>query len=702
MSTITKARISGLSCAVCAAGIEKTLQAREGLAACRINFATGTIRYPAEREAEVQDVICEIEPDVRIERDSGKHSGQPGPWHWRESWRLVLSGMLFVLVLFGEQSWNEDGLQVVAWGLAFAGWLLAGWGVLRAAVRNLLHGRVFDENFLMTLATLGAFAIGHLPEALGVMLFYHVGELAQDSAVQSSRSSIQALAGGIAEESRVVTDSGTHIRPAQEIPPGVLLEVWPGERISHDGVLEGGPAWLDTSALTGESRPRMFDAGSDIQAGYLVVETRVRLRVTRMLADSAVSRIMHLVEEATQRKAQTERFMTRFAAVYTPVVVLAAVLLATIPPLVSAQAGFEDWFFRALVFLVISCPCALVVSIPLGYYAGIGAASRNGILVKGGIVLDALARVRSVVFDKTGTVTDGKYRVRRIIPGPGWTEDGVVQVAAAMEAHSNHPVARAVREAYSRAGLPSLPEMAEIREVRGRGLTGRSRDGKMCVFGSAEFVCEACGCAAPQGQAGLYLAIDGVVVGAIEIDDGLRPSSRDAVTELRTLGVQHVALFSGDSSLRASQVGTLLGMDAAIGGLLPKGKLKAMENLMQDRSMRTTVFVGDGINDAPVIKRADVGIAMGGLGSDAAIEAADAVLVEDDPLLVSRAVRIARATRRVVWNNILFALSFKVVFLLLGGLGLASLWEAVIADVGVALVALANSMRLVWGNRFSH
>lgn len=701
MSTMKEAAITGLSCSMCAAGLEKTLQAREGLESCRINFATGRIRFPAEREQEVCAVVAESEPGVRLKdtkEQANPHASSER--EWRQAWRLILAALLFAALLAGEEAWDRQGLQYLSWGLALAGWLAAGWGVIVAAMRNLLHGRVFDENFLMTLATLGAFAVGHLPEAVGVMLFYHLGELVQDSAVQSSRNAITSLARVIPETSRRITPEGVSLCASDKIGPGEILEVWPGERVSHDGILETDEAWLDTSALTGESRPRKFERGMETQAGYLVTETKIHIRVTRLLKNSAVARIMVLVEEATQRKAKTERFMTRFAAVYTPLVVFSAVALAVLPPLLIAGASFEDWLFRALVFLVISCPCALVVSIPLGYFAGIGAASRHGILVKGGTVLDKLAKVRAIAFDKTGTITDGKFQVQRVTPGPGMDTEMVLALAGALEANSNHPIAAAIRAGGGRA----LPAIEDVREIRGRGVMGRLANGRRALLGSESFLQEECGIQPGDGAGvpgSLHLALDRAWAGSIEIDDAVRNTAHKAVKEVRELGVRTVALYSGDQARRTMLVGTSLQMDEIRGELLPEDKLHALETLMQANPGGTTVFVGDGINDAPVLRRADVGIAMGGLGSDAAIEAADAVLVQDDPLLVARGIWIARATRRVVWQNIVFALSFKAVFLLLGGLGLASLWEAVIADVGVALAALANAMRLVWSPRLS-
>lgn len=590
--------------------------------------------------------------------------------------------------------------------LFIVSWTVAGYSVALQAVKNIRHGTVFDENFLMTIATLGAFAIGEWAEGASVMLFYNLGELFQESAVRKSRSSIVALMDVRPKSARLDAD-GSIVHPA-DIAPGTAIRVHPGEMIPLDGIVLSGTSDLDTSALTGESLPRVVAEGAHVLAGsvngggVLVVES------SALFNETAAAKMLDLVEHAQDRKARTEKRITAFARVYTPVVTLLAVLLALGGPIVSylfggpmpsALAVFEPWIYRALVFLVISCPCALVISIPLGYFGGIGGAARRGILVKGADFLDVLARTRAVVFDKTGTLTRGIFAVTDVRPAPGIDEAELVMAALAAESRSTHPLARAIRShAESKNIVCDDSSLSSIREERGKGVSAEL-NGDVLLAGSALFLHEngISGISGSASGTAVHAALGGRYLGYIVLGDSLKEDSSSAIRDLRALGVERIVMMTGDTEPVAARIADEAGITEFKAGILPHEKVARFEAVSDSvkgaHPGATVLFAGDGINDAPVLARSDAGIAMGALGSDAAVEAADIVLMGDNPRSIAEAIRIARKTRRIVSQNIVMAFAVKAVFLAGGAFGIASLWEAVFADVGVALLALANSLR---------
>lgn len=574
-----------------------------------------------------------------------------------------------------------------------AAYLIVGGEVVLAAARNIVRGQVFDENFLMALATIGAFAIGEYPEGVAVMLFYQVGELFQGMAVNRSRRSITALM-DIRPEFAYLKE-GNNLRKVspEEVRVGDSIVVKPGEKVPLDGIILEGSAMMDTSALTGESVPRSTQPGSQVLSGFINRNGVITIEVTKDFGESAVSQILELVQNATNNKAKTENFITKFARAYTPVVVITALLLAVVPPLVLSGATFSDWIYRALVFLVISCPCALVVSIPLGFFGGIGAASKNGILVKGSNYLEALNDVKIVVFDKTGTLTKGQFTVTGNVPAEGFTGQELLRVAAYAESHSSHPIAESIRAAYGEA-IPG-EAIKGYNEISGHGIAV-TVEGKAVLAGNARLMeREGIASVTPQEYGTIvHIAVDKRYAGYLVIADEVKDDSLKAIQALNALGIHKTVMLTGDASPVAESVGRQLGIQEIHAELLPGDKVAAIEQLEREKGPKEKIiFVGDGINDTPVLARADVGIAMGGLGSDAAIEAADIVIMTDEPSKIASAIGIAKRTRTIVWQNIAFALGVKAVFLLLGAFGIATMWEAVFSDVGVTVLAVLNSMR---------
>jgi Cd2+/Zn2+-exporting ATPase len=607
--------------------------------------------------------------------------------------RIGVSALLLLVGILFHDSLHGTPHRVGEYSVLISAYLLVGAPVLLRAASNIIRGRVFDEMFLMTVATAGAIAIHQLPEAVAVMLLYSVGEHLQDSAVGRSRRSISALMDLRPHNARIVEDTGISNVPLEQVRPSQVVEVLAGERVGLDGVVIEGNSAVDTSALTGESVPREVFPGDEVSAGFVNHEGRLRIRVTRPFAESSVSRILKLVQEAADRKAPTERFLSRFASVYTPVVVVTALAVAFLPPLILPGATLSEWVYRALVMLVISCPCALVVSVPLGYFGGIGGASRSGILVKGATVLDALRNVVAVVLDKTGTITKGTFTVTRVVPRNGHTEDEVLRYAALAEAHSNHPIAVSIRAAYR--GDVDTAQVTDVREDRGYGVVARAAGVEVCAGsdrmlhreGIAHTDCDVHGTA-------VYVAVDRVFAGYLVIADQVKTEAPYAVRALRATGVRRIALLTGDNRQIAADVAAQTGIDEYYAELLPEEKIAKVDEIRQTLSGNDrAAFVGDGINDAPVLMHADVGIAMGDLGSDAAIEAADVVIMDDNVARLPAAIEIGRHTRKVVLQGITLALGIKVVFLLMGALGVATMWEAVIADVGVSVLAVLNATR---------
>jgi Cd2+/Zn2+-exporting ATPase len=599
---------------------------------------------------------------------------------------------------FFEDRFHEFGWPVLDYGTALAAYFLAGINVYLGAFKTIRRGDFFDENVLMVIATAGAIAIHAVSEAVGVMIFFKAGELLQNLAVARSRRSIRSLLASRPDRANVETPEGIRQVPPEQVQVGEVILVRPGEKVPLDGQVLAGQSSLDTSALTGESVPLNAKIGDALMAGMINLSGSLKLRVAKPFNESSIAKVLELVESASARKAATEKFITRFARWYTPAVVVAAASIAVLPPLLVADADFNTWIYRALVLLVISCPCALVVSIPLGYFGGIGRASRRGILVKGSNFLDALSAVKTVIFDKTGTLTQGKFEVQKVVSRNGVGEQKLLELAGLAEMHSNHPIAKSIVERLIRTGVKlDSTSIDEHVDLPGRGVQAQIR-GHAILVGSdgllhhkqiAHDVCELEGTAA-------HVAIDGTYAGHILIGDTLKTDAKEAITQLRNIGIERIVMLTGDNRCAAESVAKILGVDAFHAELLPEDKVRLLEEIQRSsKNGGKLAFVGDGINDAPVIARADVGIAMGALGSDAAIETADVVLMTDSPLKMVEAVKIARQTRRIVWQNIVMALSIKLLFVAFGAMGIASMWEAVFADMGVSLAAVVNSTRVL-------
>ena len=610
----------------------------------------------------------------------------------RTLYRILLAAALLAALMVLEHLGTLDSLhRLVKLGLFLVPYLIIGWDILWEAVEHIFRGQVFDENFLMAVATIAAFAVGEYPEAAAVMLLYQVGELFQSCAVGKSRKSIADMMDIAPEFANLEAESGLEEVDPEDVPVGAVLVIRPGERIPLDGIVLEGESMLDTAALTGESVPRRTRVGDQVISGCLNGSGTLRIRTTKVYSDSTVTRILELVENASSRKARVENFITRFARYYTPIVTLGAALLAVIPPLLLGK-DWGEWIHRACIFLVVSCPCALVISVPLGFFGGIGAASRKGILVKGSNYLEALSNLSTLVFDKTGTLTRGEFKVSAVLPARG-SEAELLELAALGESCSTHPIAGSIREAWGKA--IDLSRVSGAEEIPGHGISARI-DGQEVLLGNRALL-QSRGLDCPEvDQAGtvVYLARAGRYAGAVVISDGLKDGAAEALAALKQAGLRRTVMLSGDRRQAAEAVGRALGLDEVHAELLPQDKVDQVEALLLQQTPKTTLgFVGDGLNDAPVLSRADVGIAMGSLGSDAAIEAADVVIMDDDLRKLPAALRIARKTMRIVKQNIVFALAVKFIILILGALGLANMWLAVFGDVGVSVIAILNSMR---------
>lgn len=569
-------------------------------------------------------------------------------------------------------------------------YLVIGYDILWKAVRNILHGQVFDENFLMAIATVGAFVLGDYLEGSAVMIFYQIGELFQSVAVGKSRKSISSLMDIRPDYANLEKDGEIVESDPEEISIGDIIVVKPGEKIPLDGVIIEGNSSVDTSALTGESVPRSLTEGDDVISGCINLSGVVRVRVTKEFGESTVAKILDLVENSSSKKAKAENFITKFARYYTPCVVIGAALLAVIPSLITGNWG--EWVNRALIFLVISCPCALVISVPLSFFGGIGGASRCGILIKGGNYLETLARTEIVVFDKTGTLTKGVFNVTAIHPEI-ISEEKLIELAAYAEAYSTHPISRSIRDAFNAEIDKS--RISEVKELSGRGVSAVI-DGKQVYAGNDKLMDDIGVSWHPCHHTGttVHVATDNTYAGHIVISDEVKPDSAEAVTALKNTGVKKTVMLTGDAKAVGESTAKQLGLDEVYTELLPDGKVEMVEKLLEEKSDKgRLVFVGDGINDAPVLSRADIGIAMGAVGSDAAIEAADVVLMDDKPSKIALAIDISRRTLSIVHQNIVFALAVKLAVLVLGALGLANMWAAVFADVGVSVIAIINAMR---------
>lgn len=697
-----KYQLKNIDCASCAAKIEDGLSKMPDVKFVSVNFANSTLQIDAPDIEEVKQKIKEIEPEVEIVEaieelplSTKKPAIKDELIENKKELIKIFVTLLFLAagMIFEKQIHNTPYL-IAEYLVFLPAYLISGWGVLRGAARSIVKGKVFNEHFLMTVATGGAILIDAMPEAVTVMLFYVVGELFQDIAVNRSRKSVNTLLEIRPDYANIKINGYVKRVSPIEVHQGQIIVVKPGEKIPLDGYIIEGKSFVDTSALTGESVPRAVKKSETVLAGMINKSGMLTIKVTKEFGESSISKILELVENASSKKAETEKFITTFARYYTPIVVLGALLLAVIPPLFFTGQSFEDWIYRALVVLVISCPCALVISIPLGYFGGIGGASRRGILVKGSNFLDALTKVKTVVFDKTGTLTKGEFKVAEIISANGYKEEDILRYAAYAEANSSHPIAKSILEAYQNEIQQN--EISEVKEISGYGIQAKV-NGDEVLIGNDKLLhkenvehdkCEI------EGTV-VHVAVNKKYKGYIVISDSLKDDAVEAINELNKLEVKTVML-TGDNKSTAEVYAKKLGIKEFYYELLPENKVEHIEKLIEQSNKEDKVaFVGDGINDAPVLARADVGIAMGALGSDAAVETADVVLMTDSPMQVVKSIEVARRTRRIVWQNIGFALGVKIFFILLGAFGIATMWEAVFGDMGVAIIAILNAMRVL-------
>lgn len=696
-----KFHLKNIDCASCAAKIERELNKIKSVDRVTVDFATLTLHVTA---ADIQTVVAavnQIDPTIELISDKtlpNKKSRQPAPAQYqpeKEMVLLFLAGILFAAVLFIENSTNAPPHILIQLPLVFTAYLLAGWNVIKGAARTIASRAFFDENVLMVIATVGAMFIQAYAEAVGVMIFYKVGELLQEKAVSRSRRSIQALLASRPDKAVKKTPDGLIETAPEQVLVGENIVIKPGEKIPLDGTVITGSSQIDGSPITGEFKPWIAKPGDAVMAGQINKTGMLTIVVTQPFEQSSIAKIMDLVENATARKANTEKFITTFARYYTPAVVLIAIAVATVPPVIFG-AAFDEWLYRALVILVISCPCALVVSIPLGYFGGIGQASKNGILIKGSNFIDALADLRTVVFDKTGTLTKGIFTVKLTVNVNGYSREQVLEFAAAAEYHCNHPIAASITQAYAAAGGRIDPnQITHHQEISGEGVCAEYQ-GKTVVVGSDALLHRK---EIAHGRCDfdttiVHVAVDGDYAGHLMIGDQIKDDARTAVSTLRRQGIDQILMLTGDNRCAAEAVAHRLNLDHFYAELLPEDKVARFEEIsIQRQHIGKIAFVGDGINDAPVIARADVGVAMGALGSDAAIETADVVFMTDAPSKMARAVAIARHTRKIVWQNIALAFLIKFFFIILGTVGLASMWGAVFADMGTALLAVFNATR---------
>ena len=698
--------LEGLDCANCAAKIERALQNIKGLKSVSVDFISQKLTLEASHKhefpriiEEATKIISRIESEVDVidteipkEKESEAVKNEKDKSKARII-RLIIGAVLFFVALIFKFS------PVIEFGIFFLSYLLVGSGVIVKALKNIARGQVFDENFLMGVATFGAFAIGQYPEGVAVMLFYQIGNLFQNFAVDHSIRSISSLMDIRPDFANLkVGESIEKVLPST-VKVGDIIQIKPGEKVPLDGKIISGSSMLDTSAITGESVPKEVAAGDDILSGTININGVLTVEVMKEFGESTVSKILEMVQNASSKKAPTENFISKFARYYTPVVVFIALALAVIPPLIISGATFNAWIYRALVFLVVSCPCALVISIPLGFFGGIGGASKAGILMKGSNYLEALNSVDTVVFDKTGTLTKGVFKVTKIKNlVEGMSDDELLEYAAYAENFSTHPIGQSINKAYGKEIQEDL--IRDCDEISGCGIKIKIK-GKEVLAGNIKLMEKEgiiFGEVDQEDETGtiVHMAIDNKYAGYIAISDEIKADSKKAIQDLRDLGIKNIVMFTGDNKAVAEKVSLELGIDQVYSELLPNQKVEKLEMLeSREKKKGILIFVGDGINDAPILARADVGIAMGGLGSDAAVEAADVVIMNDEPSKIATAIRIAKRTNRIVWQNIIFAFVVKGIVLLLGAGGLATMWEAVFADVGVAVIAIFNAMRVL-------
>lgn len=691
--------LEGIHCASCAAKIESEVSALEGIEKASINMVNGNLNLEVEENIDMKTVVPSIakivdriEPGVKVvySYDGIIENRAVAETESETEDREHIYRIIFGAVLFGISFFLRDESNVKI-GVLTLSYLFAGSDIVLRSFRNILSGDIFDENFLMSLATFGAILIGEYPEAVAVMLFYQVGESFQERAVNKSRKSIKALLDIRPDSANVIRDGEIEKVSPETVRIGDTIVVKPGEKIPLDGTVVKGESRVNTSALTGESVPRAIRVGDEALSGFLNETGLIEIEVTKVFGESTVSKILELVQNASSKKAPTENFITKFAKYYTPVVVVLALLIGLGVPTVTG-GDFSTWIYRSLVFLVISCPCALVVSIPLGFFGGIGASSRAGILVKGGNYLEALNDVEYVVMDKTGTLTKGVFEVQAVIADGEFSESDILEYAAIAESHTSHPIGKSIVLKYGKK--VDGKRIGKYEEVSGHGIVAEI-DGKHVLVGNEKHL-KSYGIGFESRTRGtvVLVAIDGNYAGRIEIADEIKPDAIESIRALKQLGIKEITMLTGDSEDTAADISKKLGLDRYFAKLLPEDKLEKLEMIEAEKTKKgKLIFVGDGINDAPVLARADIGIAMGGLGSDAAIEASDIVIMTDEPSKIPLAINIAKRTKRIVVQNIVFALGVKIIVLGLGAMGMASMWEAVFADVGVSLIAVLNSMR---------
>ena len=723
--------LSGLNCANCANKIETKVNKINGIENASLNFSTTVLTVKINKEEEKNNIVNEIksivkklEPHVKViektdnkdikvnksectsscctnshehESNNEEHHGHTHEFkenngflgYAKDNLLLIIGTIVYIIALAYKS--NDNLLSFILFGVSY---LIIGGEVILNAIKNIIRGEIFDENFLMSIATIGAFFIGEYPEAVAVMLFYQIGEVFQGYAVNKSRKSISSLMNIRADHANVLRDDKEIRVSPEDVSIGEFIIIKPGERVPLDGTVLEGTSFIDTSALTGESVPREVTTGNEILSGSINNNGVLKVKVDKEYGESTVARILELVENASNKKAPTEKFITKFAKVYTPIVVAIAVLVAIIPPIIIKDATFSEWIYKALSILVVSCPCALVVSIPLGFFSGIGAASKKGILVKGGNYLEALRDSEIVVFDKTGTLTKGIFEVTEI-NSINMSKEELLEITAMGESLSNHPIAMSIANAYGKE--VNKDEIKDYKEISGHGIEVTIRENEV-LLGNSKLMksnnidyndIDSIGTI-------VHVAINGEYKGNIVISDEIKENVKEALTELKEVGIKKTIMLTGDNKNVADKVAMDIGIDEVYSELLPGDKVSKIEEILNKKTSKGKVlFVGDGINDAPVLARADIGVAMGGIGSDAAIEAADVVLMKDKIEEISEAIRVSRRTNMILWQNIIFSLGVKIIVMLLVILGLTNMWAAVFADVGVTLIAVLNSMRII-------
>ena len=684
--------LEGLNCANCARKIEEKVGKMEGVKESNLNFTTTTLNVKLERKVkeehainEIKKIVEALEPHVKVEKKvSGKTNVQRAKFEVKPT--LIIGTILYLIAVIGD---FKGALALI---LFVASYLLIGGKVVLTAIKNIARGQLFDENFLMTVATIGAFSISEYPEAVAVMLFYEIGETIQGYAVNKSRSSISSLMDIRADYANIIIDGKEKKVSPETVKVEDIILVKPGEKVPLDGLVIEGESFIDTSALTGESVPRKIVPNDEILSGGINTSGLLKVKVTKKFGESTVSRILEMVENAASKKADTEKFITKFAKVYTPIVVVLAILIAVIPSIFIKDALFSTWLYRALVFLVVSCPCALVVSVPLGFFAGIGGASKKGVLVKGSNYLELLKDLETVVFDKTGTLTEGVFSVTEINTN-GIDKEKLIELAAMAESFSNHPIAISIIKEYGKEIDKEV--IKEYKEISGRGIKAVINNEEVLV-GNSKLMNEFNILYNEVDSIGtvVYCAINGEFKGSIVISDKIKENAVEALINLKKAGVKKTVMLTGDNKKTAYKVGEKINIDEVHSELLPLDKVKEVEEIMKRSNKNGKLaFVGDGVNDAPVLARADIGIAMGGIGSDAAIEAADIVLMKDDINALVDAINVSKKTNKILWQNIVFALGIKILVMVLGTFGIANMWTAVFADVGVTIIAIINSTR---------